>query len=180
MSKMQICAIFWVENGPQILHHVQGRVFIVEMVYPNGSIGKFLGFFLMDTLFSQIWTICKLPIFNSETQSGRIRKFPGNFLMHPGVSDPGSIRQFPRNFLMRTWVSDPEPIRKFLRNFLMRSRKKFKLFFQPASQPEQRAQARAHGPGPDPGPMGHGPGPWARARAHGPGHHFGGRECGRL
>ena len=62
---------------------------------------------------------------------------------------------------MRTWVSDPEPIRKFLRNFLMRSRKKFKLFFQPASQPAQRAQARAHGPGPDPGPMGqgHGPGP---------------------
>ena len=80
---------------------------------------------------------------------------------------------------MRTWVSDPEPIRKFLRNFLMRSRKKFKLFFQPASQPAQRAQARAHGPGPDPGPMGqgHGPGPGpmdqgrtqAQAGAHGPG-----------
>ena len=81
------------------------------------------------------------------------------------------IRKFPRNFLMRTWVSDPEPIRKFLRNFLLRSRKKFKLFFWPASQ-----RAWAHGPGPDPGPMGqgHGPGPgpmdqgrtraqWARA-----------------
>ena len=77
------------------------------------------------------------------------------------------IRKFPRNFLMRTWVSDPEPIRKFLRNFLMRSRKKFKLFFQPASQPAQRAQARAHGPGPDPGPMGqgHGPGPGPMDRA---------------
>ena len=110
MSKIQICRIFWVENGPQNLYHVQGRVFIVEMVSPNlGSIRKFLGNFLMDTLFSQVWTICELPIFNSETQSGRIRKFPGNFLMHPGVSDPGSIRQFPRNFLM-----DP--------------RKKFKLF----------------------------------------------------
>ena len=77
------------------------------------------------------------------------------------------IRKFPRIFLMRTWVSDPEPIRKFLRNFLMRSRKKFKLFFQPASQPAQRAQARAHGPGPDPGPMGqgHGPGPGPMDRA---------------
>ena len=29
--------------------------------------GKFLGHFLMDTLFSQVWTICELPIFNSET-----------------------------------------------------------------------------------------------------------------
>ena len=86
---------------------------------------------------------------------------------------------------MRTWVSDPEPIRKFLRNFLLRSRKKFKLFFWPASQPaSRRAQARAHGPGPDPGLMGQGHGPrpgpmdqgrtraqWAMAQAgaHGPG-----------
>ena len=101
MSNIQICMIFWVENGPQILYHVYGRVFIVEMVCPNlGSIRQFLGNFLMDTLFSQIWTICKLPIFNSETQSGRIRKFPGNFQMHPGVSDTGSISKFPRNFLM--------------------------------------------------------------------------------
>ena len=38
-----------------------------------------------------------------------VRKFPGNFLMQAGVSDPGSIREFPGNFLM-------EP------------RKKFKLF----------------------------------------------------
>ena len=47
------------------------------------------------------------------------------------------------------------------------ARKKFKLFFQPASQPAQRAQARAHGPGPDPGPMGqgHGPGPGPMDRA---------------
>ena len=95
--------MFRVENGPQILYHVQGRgrVFIVEMMYPNlGSIRKFIGFFLMDTLFSQVWTICELPIFKSETQSGRIMKFAGNFLMHPGVSDPGSIRPFPRNILM--------------------------------------------------------------------------------
>ena len=47
------------------------------------------------------------------------------------------------------------------------ARKKFKLFFQPASQPAQRTQARAHGPGPDPGPMGqgHGPGPGPMDRA---------------
>ena len=69
---------------------------------------------------------------------------------------------------MRTWVSDPEPIRKFPRIFLLRSRKKFKLFFWPASQPaSRRAQARDHGPGPDPGPMGqgHGPGPGPMDRA---------------
>ena len=86
---------------------------------------------------------------------------------------------------MRTWVSDPEPIRKFPRNFLLRSRKKFKLFFWPASQPAGPgqgpwtragprpngpgpwAQAGAHGPGPDPGPMGqgHGPGPGPMDRA---------------
>ena len=118
MSKLQIFRMFKVENSPQILCHVKvrGRVFIVEMMYPNlGSIRQFLGNFLMDTLFGKIWTICKLPSLKSETQSVCIRKLPGNFLMHPGMSDPGSIRQFPRNFLM-----DP--------------RKKFKLFLRGGAQ----------------------------------------------
>ena len=58
----------------------------------------------------------------------------------------------------------------FAQNFFFAvspARTKFKLFFQPASQPAQRAQARAHGPGPDPGPMGqgHGPGPGPMDRA---------------
>ena len=80
LSKIQICRIFWVENGPQILYHVHGRVFIVEMVSPNlGSIRKLLGNFLMDTLFSQIWTICELPILNLSSRVYVFEHSPGTF-----------------------------------------------------------------------------------------------------
>ena len=69
-----------VENGPQILYHLQGRVFMFEMVSRNlGSIRKFPGNFLMEIFFSQIWTICELPILNSSSQGGTHQEIPWEF-----------------------------------------------------------------------------------------------------
>ena len=80
----------------------------------------------MHSLFSCIWRICELPILDLSSQGGCIRKFPGNFLMHPGSSDPGSIREFPGNFLMRPRI-------------------KFKPFFFAAGKPGEAAWARPMG-----------------------------------